>query len=715
MSDFQSLDIKAVYRTGSDDLYRDFYKKVLSSSVSYDRAVGYFSSELLSLSVRGLGSLISNNGSMRLIIGSPLSDEEFEAVRHGITLQEMIKDLSSKLEEILIRENSHDIRLELLSYLIATRRLTIKFALRRAGMYHEKIGIFRDSAGNCIVFQGSANETPHGMLISLNAESLSVYRSWDEHIFELYGEEFIKGFDKLWRNEQSNTVTIDVPSDTYSKIAQKIKIPNFNQNSLEDVENAFELAQRYTSKSRPYIPTHIGKNVFKLFDHQREALGLWKSSGFKGILKLATGSGKTITSIYGATKIYEAKVKANQNLFLIIAVPYIELAIQWIENLSLFNIFAHECFDSKNKWSSRFERSIEYFRAGAIDFLACVVVNKTLTSTYFQQLINKVSSSSIMIIGDECHNHSAEGIFESLPNAYYRMGLSATPFRSDNDEIDSPFSNEAKNRLLSYYGDVVAEYGLDDAIHQGVLTPYEYHIVPVYLTIEEQESYDELSAKISKLIAKQQSSGLTKQERENLTIFFSRRSRLLGSAKNKVKKLGDVIKDILVEERKHTLFYAGEGRVFEEDAEYDLNVIDQVSNILNANGWRVSQFTGSVSRKKRKQLLSAFKECTIDALVAMKVLDEGIDVPACKVAYILASTKNPRQYIQRRGRILRKSEGKYMANIYDFVVLPINNGIFSEKLKISEAERVNDFALLAANKVEIEREIEKYGLCYGIS
>lgn len=160
------------------------------------------------------------------------------------------------------------------------------------------------------------------------------------------------------------------------------------------------------------------------------------------------------------------------------------------------------------------------------------------------------------------------------------------------------------------------------------------------------------------------------------------------------------------------MFYAGEGKVFSDDNVNDVRVIDKVSKVLNYNGWKIAQFTGEVNRKNRKEIMLSFKEKTIDGLVAMKVLDEGIDVPACKRAYILSSTKNPRQYIQRRGRILRKADNKHMAKIFDFVVLPINDSHASRKLKLSESERINDFATLATNKVDIEKIIEEHGLNY---
>ena len=715
MVNFKELNIKPVYRTGTDDLYNDFYKPVLTYSSSYDRAVGYFSSELLAMSIKGLSRLIQSNGKMRLIIGHPLDKDEFEAVQHGHFLKELVNNLAGKLERILMEESEELKRLELLALLIANGNLEVKFALRKAGMYHEKIGIFRDEADNSIVYQGSANETPHGMIASLNAESISVFKSWDEQVFEAYGRAYVEGFDKLWQNQEINTITVDVPSETYQKIANGLKDSGKLFTGLAEIEDAVEISESNLQNSQPYIPDVIGSRAFKIYAHQRNALASWKSNSFKGILKLATGSGKTITSIYGAVKIYEAKKAQKQQLFLLVAVPYIELATQWIANLRLFGINAYECFDSKHSWYEPFKNKVSYFNAGADDFCAAVVVNRTLTSRHFQSLVSTIDPNSLMVIGDECHNHGSKNVNDCLPKAYYRMGLSATPFRSDEDEVDSPFPNEAKERLITYYGEIVATYDLSDAINDGVLTPYQYNIIPIYLTLGEQELYEELSNKITKIVLKLRGGGLTKQDRENLTIFCGQRSRLLGSAQNKLVKLKELTSTIQDKDKKHTLFYAGEGKPFSESDVQDKSIIDQVSKVLNENGWRTSQFTGNVSKAERKSLMNAFKDKTLDALVAMKVLDEGIDVPACKVAYILASTRNPRQYIQRRGRILRKSEGKTLAVINDFVVLPIMDSLASKNLKLAEAERINDFALLAENKQEIEHLIEEHGLSYDVN
>lgn len=720
------LNLKHVYRTGEDDLYSDFYKKVLSKAIRYDRAVGYFSSEILAANLNGLGSLISSNGKMRLIIGHPLKPDEFEAIRHAIKSP---IELSKKYTETLLSwiEQDKDMsskRLDLLAILVASGRLEIKFAFRRAGMYHEKIGVIQDEFLNTVVFQGSANETPSGMFEHLNAESLSVYKSWEPEIYHAYGKSYFEGFEKLWEGEQKNTFVVDVGSDFYSKVATSMEgrtsIANLTIDDIEEIEeqiNRFELGQREKQeRNRPQIPNFLHGKKFEIKPHQRAALNKWRASSYQGILKLATGSGKTITSIYGAVKIYESLRNRGRGLCLTIAVPYIELAKQWVENLLDFGISCHKCYNSRSSWLPNLEESVTAFNIGAKDFICMVVVNRTLSSSHYQTAISNINPKCHMFIGDECHNHGSNNINTALPQADFKMGLSATPYRSDDDEIDSMFPNTSKKNLTNYYGEIVAEYSLGDAIHDGILTPYEYHLVPVYLTEEEQHVFEELSEKISSLINKS-GGALSKDDREKLTIYCGQRSRLLGSASGKLQKLKDLVNKIPKPNRNLTLIYAGEGKPFDNNNdELDTKVIDQVSEVLFKSGWKTSQFTSALNSHERKAVMAAFKDKAIDSLVAMKVLDEGIDVPACQTAIILSSTRNPRQYVQRRGRVLRKFPNKDKAVIYDFVVLPRADfsQTHSKKLISAELERINDFLLLADNKFEVEGAIEKLGLYHDI-
>lgn len=720
-SALDELDLKFVYKTGEDNLYDDFYKPVLSCAIQYDRAVGYFSSGILSSNLKGLSQLLNHRGKVRLVIGNPLSPEEYGAIcgeasnKHddGVVVDNYI----SLLIEMIESQESGANRLQVLAYLVKTGYLEIKFALRPEGMYHEKIGIVYDRYNNCVVFQGSANETPSAMYKHINAECFSVYKSWDSYSFEHYGSEYISTFEDLWNNKRQGTTVLDVLSVHYERIAKYVEdnISNGQYNRmdfeeiLKDFDDQVEEDINNAESKNPKIPKYLGNTKFDVRPHQREALKKWKENNFKGILKHATGSGKTITSIYALSKIFEEKNKKKEPLIVIISVPYIDLADQWVEELKVFNITPVRCYNTRVNWEDTLKRNIQMFKSNDLDFICILVVNKTLVSDHFQKLVREIPSNCLMVIGDECHRHGSSNISDKLPEAEFRLGLSATPFNDDDDEFESPFTNEAKNNILQYYQSVVHEYSLEDAINDTVLTPYSYHIVPVYLTEDEQNDYDILSEKIGIIVASSMGRKLLPQEQSSLMIASSARGRLLGSAENKLYALKVITKDLSSDQRKYSLFYVGEGKDSNED-----QVIDKVTKVLRGNGWLTSQFIGSTPKLARKEILSTFKNGGIDALVAMKVLDEGIDVPACKTAYILASTKNPRQYVQRRGRVLRRSLNKNKADIYDFVILPNPNiqSSYSDKLISSELERIEEFTLLAMNKKEIENKIDRLGLRY---
>lgn len=569
-------------------------------------------------------------------------------------------------------------------------------------MYHEKIGIIKDANNDCLVFQGSANETVYALNDGYNAESIMVFQSWDNS-FEKYGKPCIKGFEDLWLNKQKNTQVIDMPSKQYEEITKRIQ-PSENFSFIDEEDNTLfeEFFEEKEVGFLPRMPRYINGKAFSLHPHQKISIQKWWANDRKGILELATGSGKTITAITAAERVF----KARERLVLIVSVPYIELANQWVENLKLFNIRPIRCWGSRNSWSEDLEAEIRSFKMGASPFFAVVVVNRTMISDLFIDKISSLDGQEIMFIGDECHNLGSDRIKEALPDAYFRMGLSATPFRSDDDEIDSPFPDYAKINILSYFDRIVDTYTLEDAILDKVLCEYNYYAIPVHLTDEEQEEYDELSRNIVKLLSIRNNRALSENEKSNLTIFTGRRSMLLGAAENKYEKLSELITEIPPNARKHSLFYCGAGLTNEDDS--GERVIEKVSEILADKGWRSSRFTSQESAADRRKRMSEFVSGAIDALVSIRVLDEGVDVPVCNKAFILASTKNPRQYIQRRGRVLRKSEGKDKADIYDFVILPAkgSNSSYANSLIRSELERVDDFLILATNKYETEKSIE---------
>jgi superfamily II DNA or RNA helicase len=717
---FKEIQWNYTYSTEDDDILADFYIPLISRSVTYDRAVGYFSAGILNYIGVGLERFIKSDGKMRLIIGEPLSEEEYIAVLSGEKIK--VNQLEEQLTNLLLERKSNS--LKTLCYLVASGKLEIKFALRKRGMFHQKIGIAKDIASNVIVFEGSANETPSAYSDDVNSEQVSLYPSWTS-AYESHGKKYQTNFENLWNNSRVNTKVIPVTSSFYKKVKDKIaleslykEIGEFERTTDNSPNLVFsytfdkgvhEPPQKYTpTKSiksiEPRIPEFIGANSFKLFPHQRKAIDSWFNNDCVGLFKLATGSGKTITSMCAMVELYEDRIKQGKSTFSVISVPYIELANQWIKELKNFNCHAIKCFESSSQWTKKLEREIQLFNLGDLNFCCVVVVNATFRGDLFQGLIRRVAPSELLVIGDECHHFGSEGMMKILPDSKYRLGLSATPFRSDEDEVDNPFPDIARKNLLEYFSSVVAVYTLQDAINDGVLASYRYDIVPVYLTELEQEEYDELSQSITRLVLKRKSAPLSSDEQMSLTTMCGLRSRILATCAHKIPALINYLKHMSQDNLKHALFYVGEGKAPGTDEPY----LDSATRALFSLGIKVSKFTSSESSEQRKRIMDDFKECMIDGLVAMKVLDEGIDVPVCQHAFILASTRNPRQYVQRRGRVLRKAKGKTQAEIVDFVVLPNPDVVssYAKQLKSAEMTRVRDFMNTASNITEIQKRIE---------
>ena len=626
---------------------------------------------------------------MRLIIGYQLEADEFEAVREGTNMKNAIglflQDFDKTIKDIgdqLTRK-----RLELLSWMTAAGTLEMKLALRAKGMYHEKMGVMYDKNGDYVVFQGSANETVMALSPDLNYESIAVYPSWNKELIENYGVPYTTKFEALWNNQSKNTAVIDIPSEAYEKLVSLA--PTTKPISEEQELSLYnELLLDMVVDRKFSIPKYLFGDQFDLHDHQREALNHWKANAYQGILQLATGAGKTITSIYGAVKIYESTKK----LFIVVAVPYQNLGDQWCEIFRLFGINPHKCYKNREDWFAGFEHDVASFCIGALDICVSVVVNATYRKRYYQELINRVDKDDLFIIGDECHHHASLDYADKIPLSKYKMGLSATPF---------PYNDhEGKERIVKHYGIVVFEYSLDEAIRQKILTPYEYNVRIATLTLEETEEYEQLSGKIAMLLSNKDSKTFDQNILDSLLI---KRSRLIGTAQDKLVILNEQLSKQDVEP--HTLFYCGDGYVEDADDGSRMRQIETVSVLLHKNGWRTTRFTAEEGLNARRRILDNFKIAAIDALVAIKVLDEGIDVPACRTAFILASSRNPRQFVQRRGRILRRSPGKQFSRIYDYLVVPNKAFSHSASLKTlveNELMRVNEFTRLCMNPKEVE-------------
>ncbi len=711
----RSLRLKAVYQSDQDDLLRDFYLPALATSISYDRAVGYFSAAMFSYAAQGLSAFVGNGGRMRLVVGGELDHQDVRAIEEGYATRELAERLGRRMVETIdaVDDSLFQRRLELLAWLVASGRLDIKLALKRRGMFHAKIGIMKDANDDRIVFQGSANETAYALLPDFNFESVNVFPTWRPEFREHF-QPHIDTFDRLWANKSKDTLVIDFPDAVRERLVRIAKTVRLATPELE-LSIWEEALQRLMPTdggvSLPHLPVSLNGQSFEIKEHQRRALQAWRAADAQGILALATGAGKTVTAIYGAVRIFEQM----RRLSLVIAVPYQSLADQWMEVLRLFGINAFACYGGLQLWHDQVREAAHLFKAGTWPFFCCVVVNKTLCSKPFQDILGELPGDNLMWVGDECHHHGAAGIAAALPlQARLRLGLSATP--------ENYLNSTANDRLATYYGKVNYTYDLAQALGDKILTPYHYHVHFVDLTERETEEYERLSREIRQQFGR--SGGQVGVEGGNpgLDYLLFQRARLLGAAANKLRLLDELLGKR--QPASHTLFYCSDGLVDDESDDDDdsdsaqLRQVEAVTSLLYRHGWRASTFTAREGRSERAAALDGFRVGDIDALVAIRCLDEGIDVPACREAYLLASSRNPRQFIQRRGRILRRSTAKELASIVDLLVR-IPTGASEDfdierKLIAMELERVAEFARLARNAGEVVQALAPVLRNYGL-
>ena len=690
----KSLDLKPVYSTEDDDLLRDFYIPILGESVTYDRAVGFFSAQMLSLAAEGMSALFERRGRARVIVGAALPPDEDEAIRAGYLRREVSERLGRSFCEVIenIADGLARKRLETLSWLVAGGQLDVKVALRSRGMFHDKHGIARDEAGDAVVFQGSANETAYALLPEFNYESINVFTSWNAALRDYFSAHERK-FNRLWSNQVRNTVVVPFPDVARQLLLDVSKTAPYPAIRAElAVADPSEPALDETSsvdggrRALPEVPRNIGANTFSAFDHQRKALDRWRGNDFNGVLKHATGSGKTITTIYGATRLFEAMGR----LFLIVSVPYQNLADQWVSQLRLFGWHALRCYRSRADWEEDLREKVVQFVARTRDVACVVVVNRSLTSTSFQSAMRDLDAAGgeVMFVADECHHFGAQSLATAVSiDARYRLGLSATP--------EDEYSAERTARVYSTFGQLVHEFSLAEALKAGVLTPYDYEIVICKLDGEETERYLEVTSQIARRLAVTED-----EDDESLRVLYGKRARILAHCHEKLVQLEKLLSEQAIQPL--SLFYCGDGAVEDEAIESSLRHVEMVSSILDRSGWKASTFTARESLADRRRTFANFEAGLIDAVVAIRCLDEGVDVPACRTAYILASSRNPRQFVQRRGRILRRSPGKTGARVVDFLVT-LPGGLLDNKegvrrrLVAAELTRVVEFAKLARN------------------
>lgn len=701
----KDLDIKVEYRSKHIDIATSFYIPLLTEACMYKRAVAYFSSSsLLEISV-GICNLAKRRGKIKLVTSPCLSEEDIEAIKKGYAKRDEIikKALLSKLEEA--KDDFERDRLDLLANLIATNVLEIKIILidNGIGIFHEKLGIIEDDFGNKVAFSGSMNESETAF--KKNYETIDVFCNWKIGDEASRFEKKFEAFKNLWVGNDDGVIIIDFP-ELSQEIIKKYKRKEQTDFSIDQREY---LSCSIEKKREEVLEIKI-PNEYKLRDYQEEAIEKWVENGYRGIFDMATGTGKTLTALGAIARISE---NLKGKLGVIIVCPFQHLVEQWVEDIVKFNIkpIIGYSYSPQKNWKNRLKLAVQTLKYDDINSFFCFIcTNATFSNEEIQKLFKRIKKPLLLIV-DEAHNLGATNIRKTLTEQYtYRLALSAT--------FDRYMDEEGTSILYNFFGKKIIEYSLGRAIEEKMLTPYDYYPIVVYLTERELNEYNELSKKIKK----------ETRIDEKGKVYFSKlgemllieRSRIVAGATNKIKTLKKELQKY--KEENNILVYCGATNILreEEDSsitdEKDIRQIDAVKKMMYRElKMKVDRFTANESIKERMEIKDRFISGKIQAIVAIKCLDEGVNIPDIKIAFILASTTNPKEYIQRRGRVLRIAPNKEYAEIYDFITLPRDlreaKILSKEKLEYDisllakEMARMKEFSSLSRNNLSCKKLI----------
>lgn len=720
----RELTLNTEYRSSIALTSRDFYSPILKVASKYDRAAGFFSSLSLVHIAEGLLPFINNGGIIRLVASPILSKEDVEAIKHGYDKRESVI-AGAIIRELYEPKNFRDIeRLNLLANLIADGRLDIKIALvennKNYGIYHEKMGIFFDDEGNKIAFSGSNNETYTGM--DINYEAFDVFCSWENEVDAKRADAKADAFEKIWNGLDPKVSTYVLPEVKESIIERymraKVDYQLFDEKDFEPADDLL-VVEKENGDDSVYgarIPTDV-----ILHPYQEDAIDVWQEKGFHGIFDMATGTGKTYTGLGAIARLSEF---LEDKLAVFIICPYQHLVEQWKEDIVRFGmnpIVGYGVIPAK-QWKTKLSDAVrnQKLKVRKREFFCFVTTNATFSGDFVQEQIRKIKGNALFVV-DEAHNFGADYLRCLLSDKFsYRLALSAT--------LDRHGDPEGTQALYDYFGDKCIEYTLDRAIAENKLTKYKYYPIIVSLSEDERAAYADYSRQIAKCLIKRKNGKFRLSERGKKIAL--KRARLVAGAINKIEALEEVITPY--KEDRHILVYCGATKVLDPDKEStevdenDLRQIDIVTDLLgNKMKMKVSQFTSNESVEERAILKKEFAAGdTLQALIAIKCLDEGVNIPSTRTAFILASTTNPKEYIQRRGRVLRLADGKAYAEIYDFITLPrpLNevSSITEEEMKReltlvkNELCRAEEFARIAMNCVSCSSVLDDIREAYDL-
>jgi len=728
------IDFKVIYSTGKDEP-SDFFLNALMNSTRFDFGLGYFNSSGFRSLALGFASFIHNGGSMRFVINDSLSLEDKSAIENGYykSPEEVIeKNIIDTLTKLIYALSSYEKHFfNCISWLISTNKLDIKAFIptNNKGIVHQKFGMFTDKDNNILAFSGSANFSKSAL--EHNLETISCHKSWENEKIEneriYYFQQY---FNDIWNNKLD--VIKNIPIENVKTFIKK----NFKNNGMKDLvdeevalveksnldntlkikyikqlEKIKVLSTNKISEKNSIDEYGITKicSPFELYPFQKDAINAWVKNNYIGLFEMATGTGKTLTALNCLLEILEK----DKCLKALILVPTKELIEQWEEEISKFGFTNVVTVYSENpNWYEKCLSLINRSMSSDMHFIIiCTYIS--YNSQKFRSILSKIEND-VVLVADEAHNFGTLNLINNYNHQVKKkLALSATPIRH--------FDEVGTDKLLEYFDSIkgpTLKYSLSDAIENDFLSKYYYYPKLVYLENIELEDYIEISKKIVKYYNINNNSFI---DDPILSSLLLKRKRIINKASGKSNCLREIFKELLETTNllKYTLVYVPEGSSDKYDEE-DKQLIDEYSKIIR-NEFHISQHQFISGTKNRRDILKQFSEGKLSVLTAMKCLDEGVDVARTENAIFCASTSNPRQFIQRRGRVLRKHPDKKYAKIYDMIVVPdIFNHVDSENIEMekrifeNELKRAYDFASISQNKYQALKIFQEFADNYNL-
>lgn len=676
---------------GTDSrLLGGYLKRYLPQARMYQRAVGFFSSSIFSLAASEFECFFAGSGKIELICSPVFSEKDLKTLFDAT----YAPPKKGRLLAELFATDDRQLSQKVLHWALANDRLAIRIALVVQQpfdcIYHEKIGIMELGSGEVIAIEGSANES--ATAFRSNFERILVHHSCSssKHI---WASKIQNDFERLWSNTTPGLNVISLHEAFIGEHLVARPASSFVQFSGAEKEQHLQMN----------APAEILKLParLELRDYQERAILNWFENGGSGIYSMATGSGKTITALSTLERLFK---KVGPPLVIIVVAPYLNLVDQWIEEANAFGLNPINCSGASQDWTARVDMGLFLNQTNERPILSLVTTNTTFSLPPFQRVLDKLSVRTV-IVADEVHNMGARHLNRKLPEKVnLRLGLSATPERW--------MDEEGTKAIEDYFGKTVIDFDLEDALSgpKPALCPYVYHPILVSLNEEEVEQYMAITTQLARLMVNPSSDNLS----DAALALLLRRARLIACAKDKMAAFRRAIYPY--RNSRFNLVYCGDGRVEIDSASTSISnlvpqrdILRQVDAITRMLGndleMNVAKYTAETSKDDRRTILSDFSSGEKQALVAIRCLDEGVDIPQVRRAFILASSTNPRQFIQRRGRVLRRADGKDQAEIFDFVVVPPLDQLTSgsaefktmRNLVSREMARVVEFARLAIN------------------